>query len=80
MPPKQPPEWFVATADLYVWHPGSGTMPSLSYRAGERVPAEDVGRHPDWAAKVRPERLARPDRAPAQPSSPSPARPRAGKS
>jgi hypothetical protein len=81
MPPKQPAdpgEWFIATAPLYSWHPGSTTMPSLTYRTGERVPGEAVARHPDWAAKVRPERPPRAERQPRAEREPA-GRPRAGK-
>jgi hypothetical protein len=55
MPPDKPaePETYVATAPLYYYNPGSGTVPQLVRRPGEIVTAEALAANPSWRGRVR---------------------------
>ena len=62
--PKDPPKtggrraartaWVIAATDLYLGgQPGTGSLPELAHRAGERLTAEAADRN-GWADLVRP--------------------------
>jgi hypothetical protein len=50
---KAEPSAYVATQDLHVYNPESGSMPVAAYRAGDKVPPDLVASN-GWADKVRP--------------------------
>jgi hypothetical protein len=68
MPPRQPEDkpsaaeargrrsgWVIATADLYIGgQPGTGSLPQLAHRAGERLTASAATAN-GWTDDVRPE-------------------------
>jgi hypothetical protein len=63
----------VATEDLYVDNPASGTIRQLAYRAGTVLSQDVIRANPSWAGKVRPAEQDRPARAPARdPDTPAP--------
>jgi hypothetical protein len=53
-PPKPPPKWVIAKTYLYVGgQPGTGAMPQLAHRPGDRVSYQAAKRN-GWLDSVRP--------------------------
>ena len=47
-----PPRWVIAVTDLYLGgQPGTGSLPVLAHRAGERLTSEAADRN-GWADQV----------------------------
>lgn len=63
--PDPGPHYYIATEDLYVGHPESGTVPARAFTAGDRVPAVLVDAN-GWQQQVR-----RPDNDPPPRSAPA---------
>jgi len=65
------PPYYVATEDLFVWHPEAGTMPVAAFRKGDQVEPSLVEPN-GWGGKVEvPEQFAGQLSAPASPDTES---------